>query len=97
MVRLSAAQMQLIVDGHNTRRNTIASGNLPGFLQARRMAQMIWNTQLTEFAELNTKQCQMVLNFDKSKIPRLIFLFLIESNTINAEILVRIFEISILK
>jgi hypothetical protein len=65
MVRLSSAQMQLLVDGHNSRRNTIASGNLPGFLPARRMAQMIWNTQLAQFAELNTKQCKMVRSFDE--------------------------------
>jgi hypothetical protein len=57
--------MQLLVDGHNSRRNTIASGNLPGFSPARRMAQMIWNNQLAEFAELNTKQCKMVRIFDE--------------------------------
>jgi hypothetical protein len=63
MVRLSTAQMQLLVNGHNSRRNTVASGNLPGFLPARRMAQMIWNNQLAEFAELNTKQCRMVRHY----------------------------------
>lgn len=59
-VALSGAQMQLLVNGHNNYRNTVASGNLPGFLPARRMAQMTWNTQLAQFADLNTKQCKMV-------------------------------------
>jgi hypothetical protein len=72
-VALSAGQVQLLVDGHNLRRNEIASGNVPGFSPARRMAQMIWNTQLAEFAELNTKQCKMVNEFD-GLLVRLLFI-----------------------
>ena len=59
-VRLTATQMQLIVDGHNSNRNFVASGNLVTLLPARRMAKMSWDSQLAQFAELNTRQCRMV-------------------------------------
>jgi hypothetical protein len=52
--------MQLLVDGHNKYRNIVASGNLAGFSPARRMAKQTWDSQLAQFADLNTKQCKMV-------------------------------------
>lgn len=48
-----------ILSSHNIKRNTIAGGNLAGYLPAVRMAQMQWNTELAYLASLNVKQCIM--------------------------------------
>lgn len=57
----TTSQVKLIVDGHNSYRDLIASGKmLPKFSAATRMAKMAWDPQLAQFADLNTKQCMMV-------------------------------------
>jgi len=39
----------LIVEEHNKRRNFIASGSLPGYYPATRMATMVWDEELETF------------------------------------------------
>ncbi|CAD7083421.1 unnamed protein product [Hermetia illucens] len=48
-----------IVAKHNGYRNTVAAGNLPGFLSAVRMGTMQWDDELASLAALNVKQCAM--------------------------------------
>lgn len=57
--KFTNGQKNLLVDLHNRYRNQVASGELPGFSPARRMAKLTWNNQLAYFAELNTKTCKM--------------------------------------
>lgn len=64
LVTLSAAQMQAILDQHNTWRHDTAGGSITGFQgeilpSATRMAKMQWSSQLAESAALNVKQCTM--------------------------------------
>lgn len=40
-------------------RNIVASGKLPGFSPAKRMAKVVWDKDLAMLADLNTKQCKM--------------------------------------
>lgn len=57
----TSTQVKMIVDGHNAYRNMIASGSMmPKFSASKRMAKMAWDSQLAQFADLNTKQCMMV-------------------------------------
>ncbi|XP_030377802.1 venom allergen 5-like [Scaptodrosophila lebanonensis] len=48
-----------IFRGHNFRRQRLASGNLPGFEPAARMASVRWSEELAQLAALNVKQCEM--------------------------------------
>ena len=50
---------KMFVDGHNEKRNLIASGSVAGFGPAKRMASVVWCPELASLAELNTKQCVM--------------------------------------
>lgn len=57
----TSSQLKMIVDGHNSYRNLIASGKmLPKYSAAKRMAKMDWDPQLAQFANLNTRQCTLV-------------------------------------
>ncbi|KAJ6637145.1 Antigen 5 like allergen Cul n 1 [Pseudolycoriella hygida] len=47
-----------ILKKHNKARNKIALGKVPGYLEADRMPEMVWNTELEETAELNAKRCK---------------------------------------
>ncbi|XP_030377905.1 scoloptoxin SSD976-like isoform X2 [Scaptodrosophila lebanonensis] len=58
VVMTSALQTE-IVKGHNSRRQTLAAGALPGFSSAVRMAPVRWNAELARLAALNVRQCQM--------------------------------------
>lgn len=60
MLVLSSAQKQTLLDQQNAYRNQVATGQLPRFSTARKMAKVRWNDQLAFIAELNTKQCEMV-------------------------------------
>ena len=60
---MTSARMKQFLDAHNTYRNMVSTGQLSGFLPARRMAKLIWNDELAHTAELNTKQCRMVIAF----------------------------------
>ena len=44
LITFSAAQIQAVLNSHNTYRNRIASGGVPGFQPARRMATMVFYT-----------------------------------------------------
>ncbi|XP_075169036.1 antigen 5 like allergen Cul n 1-like [Haematobia irritans] len=48
---------ELFVDEHNKRRNLIASGQLPGYYPATRMATMVWDDELQYLANLNVRTC----------------------------------------
>ncbi|EDW72384.2 uncharacterized protein Dwil_GK20747 [Drosophila willistoni] len=48
-----------ILHEHNKRRNFIASGSLPGYYPAARMATMIWDEELEYLATLNLKTCNL--------------------------------------
>nr|CAR93762.1 CG9822-PA [Drosophila melanogaster]CAR93765.1 CG9822-PA [Drosophila melanogaster]CAR93767.1 CG9822-PA [Drosophila melanogaster] len=50
---------KLIVNEHNKRRNYIASGSLPGYYPATRMATMVWDEELEYLATLNLKTCYL--------------------------------------
>lgn len=56
---MSAALKAQILEKHNSLRNKIALGQESRFKSARRMAQMVWNDELAQLAQLNTRQCQM--------------------------------------
>lgn len=47
-----------ILNKHNKARNRIALGKVPGYLEADRMPEMIWNDDLERHAELNVKRCK---------------------------------------
>ncbi|SPP72729.1 antigen 5 like allergen Cul n 1 [Drosophila guanche] len=49
----------LILAEHNKRRNFIASGSLPGYYPATRMATMVWDAELEYLATLNLKTCHL--------------------------------------
>lgn len=49
----------MFLDGHNEKRNAIASGSVTGFGPAVRMATVVWSPELATLAEMNTKQCIM--------------------------------------
>ncbi|XP_061397351.1 antigen 5 like allergen Cul n 1-like [Musca vetustissima] len=49
----------VIVSGHNEKRNFIAGGGDANHLSACRMATMQWNTELASMAELNVRKCTM--------------------------------------
>lgn len=46
-----------ILHEHNKRRNFIASGLLPGYYPAAKMATLQWDDELAFLAELNVKTC----------------------------------------
>lgn len=48
---------EFILHEHNKRRNFIASGNLPGYYPAAKMASLQWDDELAFLAELNVKTC----------------------------------------
>lgn len=52
-VQLSALQKRLILDLHNTHRNKIAAGKLPGYAPASRMPVLRWNEDLSYVAGTN--------------------------------------------
>lgn len=47
-----------IIHLHNEARNRLANGSLPGFESASRMPSVVWNEELAQLAELNTKSCK---------------------------------------
>ncbi|KAG5683171.1 hypothetical protein PVAND_012468 [Polypedilum vanderplanki] len=59
MIAFSNADIQLILDTHNTLRNRIAIGGEPGFKSASRMLIMLWHDELAYLASLNVRQCKM--------------------------------------
>lgn len=65
-IKLTPEQIELFLDLHNAYRNKIASGKLPGFLPAKKMAKVTWNDELAMLADLNTKQCKIVGVFSLS-------------------------------
>ncbi|XP_075167893.1 antigen 5 like allergen Cul n 1-like [Haematobia irritans] len=54
-----------ILHEHNKRRNFIASGLLPGYYPASRMAALVWDEELEFLAELNVRTC--VVDHDECK------------------------------
>jgi len=48
-----------VLDIHNSKRNTVALGQVSHLPPARRMATVRWNPELASLALLNVKQCQM--------------------------------------
>ena len=48
-----------ILHEHNKRRNFVASGALPGYYPAARMATMQWDDELEYMATLNLKTCYL--------------------------------------
>ncbi|XP_037818676.1 antigen 5 like allergen Cul n 1-like [Lucilia sericata] len=59
MVPMTDSLKQLIVDGHNAKRNFIAGGGDVNHKPACRMATMQWDDELAYLASLNVKQCDM--------------------------------------
>ncbi|XP_037825585.1 antigen 5 like allergen Cul n 1-like [Lucilia sericata] len=49
----------VFVNEHNKRRNLIASGQLPGYYPAARMATMVWDDELQYLAGLNVRTCKL--------------------------------------
>ncbi|XP_073811673.1 antigen 5 like allergen Cul n 1-like [Musca autumnalis] len=47
----------LILHGHNSRRNFVALGLLPGYYPASRMATLQWDEELQYLADLNVRTC----------------------------------------
>jgi hypothetical protein len=60
---LTAADIDLFLDEHNSKRSKVALGEVGSFPQAKRMPRLVWNKDLAYLAELNTKQCAMVRMF----------------------------------
>ena len=58
MVDMSGFVAQILAS-HNSKRNSLASGSLDGFLSAIRMAEMQWDSEMAALAALNVKQCVM--------------------------------------
>lgn len=47
----------MILHEHNNRRNFIASGLLPGYYPASRMATLQWDEELEFLADMNVRSC----------------------------------------
>jgi hypothetical protein len=47
----------VILDFHNSKRNDLAGGKIPGFPTARRMPTLQWDEELASFARANAKRC----------------------------------------
>uniref|UniRef100_A0A182JKC2 Venom allergen-1 n=1 Tax=Anopheles atroparvus TaxID=41427 RepID=A0A182JKC2_ANOAO len=58
VVPITAALQSRILDRHNSRRSTIATGGLYPFPQARRMATLQWDNELASQAGHNARSCQ---------------------------------------
>ncbi|XP_055384634.1 antigen 5 like allergen Cul n 1-like [Condylostylus longicornis] len=58
MIPINKAMRMEILYAHNKYRNLIASGKLPNYKPARRMAQMCYCHDLARMAELNVKTCR---------------------------------------
>lgn len=54
---LSPNQKRLILDLHNSHRNRIAAGKLPGYAPASRMPTLRWNEDLSYVAGLHARSC----------------------------------------
>lgn len=48
----------VVVDAHNNYRNQIATGKIPGYKPAVKMATMVWDDELAKIAALNVKTCK---------------------------------------
>ncbi|KNC32014.1 hypothetical protein FF38_10700 [Lucilia cuprina] len=59
IVTMTDSLKQLIVDGHNAKRNFIAGGGDVNHKPACSMATMQWDDELAYLASLNVKQCAM--------------------------------------
>lgn len=56
-VILTPHQKRLILDLHNSHRNRLASGRLPGYAPAARMPVLRWNEDLSYVAGLHARSC----------------------------------------
>ncbi|XP_061397350.1 antigen 5 like allergen Cul n 1-like [Musca vetustissima] len=59
MVVIGDKLIQIILKAHNRKRHEIASGAVPNFKPACRMATMKWNQELAKLAALNVRKCEM--------------------------------------
>ena len=59
LVPMTPALINLVLNTHNSLRNILASGAQTPLLRAARMATMVWNTDLAQFAALNVRSCVM--------------------------------------
>ncbi|XP_055844427.1 antigen 5 like allergen Cul n 1-like [Episyrphus balteatus] len=57
MVPMTQSLIDMILDSHNSKREILASGNLPGFEPAAKMYEMGWSDELAYLASLNAKRC----------------------------------------
>uniref|UniRef100_A0A1Y9HAA7 Venom allergen-1 n=1 Tax=Anopheles farauti TaxID=69004 RepID=A0A1Y9HAA7_9DIPT len=65
VITFTAAQQELILNEHNTRRSQLASGNLDSFAPAMRMPTLTWDTELAKQAGNNARSC--VFKHDKCR------------------------------
>lgn len=59
LVTMTPALINLVLNTHNSLRNTLASGAQTPLLRAARMATLVWNNDLAHFASLNVRSCVM--------------------------------------
>ncbi|ALC49418.1 CG32679, partial [Drosophila busckii] len=59
MITMDIDKRSIMVRAHNSRRNYLARGKLPGFAAAKRMATMRWSSELAKIAAYNVRQCAM--------------------------------------
>ncbi|XP_037940538.1 antigen 5 like allergen Cul n 1-like [Teleopsis dalmanni] len=59
LVNITPELKNLLLDAHNSKRNSVAGGNVENHSPACRMATMQWNDELSSLAALNVKQCVM--------------------------------------
>ncbi|XP_053689096.1 antigen 5 like allergen Cul n 1-like [Sabethes cyaneus] len=63
MIKITNQYKNLILNQHNSLRNTLASGKMSStygtFPSAKKMPKLKWNDELAKLAELNVKQCEM--------------------------------------
>lgn len=68
VIELDDYSKRLILHMHNFYRNTIASGNTPGFPPAVKMGALKWDDELAYLAELNAMACE--IEHDKCRNTR---------------------------
>ncbi|XP_065365390.1 antigen 5 like allergen Cul n 1-like [Calliphora vicina] len=59
MVTVTESMKQLLIEGHNEKRNIVAGGGVSHLKPACRMATMQWDDELASVAAYNVKQCKM--------------------------------------
>lgn len=60
---LKSSHITAILNQHNTLRNNLAGGDIPGFKPAANMMELSWDSDLQSLAEANVKYCNISYDY----------------------------------